>query len=86
MVEDNPIRHRDYLRWWPIERQNMFTDAVFSIAATIAVANLNIKEDDLAMVCIVCMLCVRVMSVLCVYCVCVMCVLCVYCVCVCVCV
>lgn len=34
------------LRWWPIERQNMFTDAVFSIAATIAVANLEIKKTD----------------------------------------
>ncbi|XP_063682642.1 endosomal/lysosomal proton channel TMEM175-like isoform X2 [Bolinopsis microptera] len=46
---DYSISHgfSDPLRWWPVDRQNMFTDAVFSIAATIAVANLNLKTEVL---------------------------------------
>ena len=53
MMEDYSISHgfSDPLRWWPVERQNTFTDAVFSIAATIAVANLGMEVDfDMVMI------------------------------------
>jgi len=55
MMGDYSISHgfSDPLRWWPVDRQNMFTDAVFSIAATIAVANLNLKTEELDTVMII---------------------------------
>lgn len=48
-MEDGSIssQYADPVRWWPVDRQNMFTDAVFSIIATIAIANLGLKEEQL---------------------------------------
>lgn len=49
MLDDYSVSHGfgDPVRWWPVERQNMFTDAVFSIIATIAVANLDLDLEQL---------------------------------------
>ena len=46
-MDDYSISHgfSDPLRWWSVERQSMFTDALFSIISTIAVANLEIGDE-----------------------------------------
>ena len=50
MFDDYSISHgfNDPLRWWPSERSNMFTDAVFSIISTVLVVTIKITEEDLA--------------------------------------
>ena len=54
MFDDYSISHgfNDPLRWWPIERSVMFTDAIFSIIATILIVAIKIPEESLAEVCV----------------------------------